>query len=123
MRILAVVSDLMLAVRIDDTARKTGHMVHCVTSQGDLAKELTAEPPTLLIVDLAVPGLDIAALVQAARAASVPSLVAFGAHVNRDALQAAKAAGCTEVLPRSRFLLDLPTVLARHSSPARVEQA
>jgi DNA-binding NarL/FixJ family response regulator len=38
-------------------------------------------------------------------------VVAFGSHVDRDTLDAARAAGCEEVLPRSAFFRDLPSLL------------
>lgn len=34
-------------------------------------------------------------------------VVAYGSHVDTDVLDAARAAGCTEVLPRSRFFATL----------------
>jgi hypothetical protein len=37
--------------------------------------------------------------------------VAFGPHVDEEALAAAKAAGCQVVLPRSKFASDLPRLM------------
>jgi hypothetical protein len=53
-----------------------------------------------VIVDLARPGaLDAIGTVVAAGVA----ITAYGSHVDDALLDAARAAGCTEVLPRSRF--------------------
>jgi hypothetical protein len=65
------------------------------------AHELTATPARLVLLDLSRPGaLD-----------AVPSITApvvgFGAHVDDELLAAARAAGCAEVLPRSRFFRQL----------------
>ena len=39
--------------------------------------------------------------------------VAFGPHVEADALVAAKTAGCQIVMPRSKFSAELPDLLRR----------
>ena len=41
----------------------------------------------------------------------MPRLVAYGSHVDAEALRAARAAGCDPVLPRSKFVDDLPAAL------------
>jgi hypothetical protein len=62
----------------------------------------------VVVVDLGRPGvLDVLPAVVASGA----RVVAFGSHVDRDTLDAARAAGCTEVLPRSAFFRDLPSLL------------
>jgi hypothetical protein len=40
--------------------------------------------------------------------------VAFGSHVQTERLQAARDAGCTNVLPRSRFSASLPELLQQY---------
>jgi len=42
-----------------------------------------------------------------------PPVVAYGPHVDRDALDAALATGCREALPRSRIFRRLPNLLDR----------
>ena len=68
----------------------------------------------------AAPGADVV-LVDLGRAGAVEALpdlvatgarvVAFGSHVDRATLDAARSAGCREVLPRSAFFRDLPSLL------------
>ena len=54
----------------------------------------------VVVVDLSRPGvLDVLPAV----AARVARVVGFGSHVDTELLAAARAAGCTDVLPRSRF--------------------
>lgn len=69
-------------------------------------------PPSLdgILVDLEHP----AALPVIAAAASVrvPCL-AYGPHVNTEALEAARKAGAAEALPRSRVFRDIPALAAR----------
>ena len=40
-----------------------------------------------------------------------PMVVAFGPHVNTARLEEARLLGCDRVLPRSRFALELPSLL------------
>ena len=39
--------------------------------------------------------------------------IAFGSHVDTRALADAKAAGCREVMPRSKFSAELPAIVRR----------
>jgi hypothetical protein len=63
---------------------------------------------TVAVVDLGRPGA-VGAL--PALVATGVRVVAFGSHVDRDTLDAARSAGCHEVLPRSAFFRDLPSLL------------
>lgn len=61
--------------------------------------------------------LDLAAGVDPAAAAAIgPPVVAYGPHVDSEALAAAVAAGCADALPRSVFFRRLPALLAEHDS-------
>jgi len=70
------------------------------------AADLVGEQADVVVLDAGRPGvLDV-----------VPSLrcriVAFGSHVDTALLEAARAAGVDEVLPRSAFFRRLPEVLS-----------
>ncbi|HUR18287.1 MAG TPA: hypothetical protein VMZ51_05035 [Acidimicrobiales bacterium] len=61
----------------------------------------------IVVVDLSRPGvLEVLPELMDTRT------IGFGSHVHRDLLAAATAAGCREVLPRSRFFADLPALLS-----------
>ena len=62
----------------------------------------------VVVVDLGRPGV---VDVLPALVATGARVVAFGSHVDRATLDAARAAGCQEVLPRSAFFRDLPSLL------------
>ena len=69
--------------------------------------------PELAEADLIV--LDLAAGIDPAAAAAIgPPVVAYGSHVDSEALAAAVAAGCADALPRSVFFRRLPALLAEH---------
>ena len=66
----------------------------------------------VVAVDLSRP--DALAAIERLRAAgSAAWIVAYGSHVERDALAAARGAGADEVLPRSAFFADVAGNLER----------
>ena len=105
--------DLMFSSRITGTARDLGLSIKTVRSSGDLERLHSAEPATCVVVDLSNPGLQIADLLARLRpsAESRTFVVAYGSHVDTATLQAARAAGCNVVLPRSKFVEELPRSL------------
>lgn len=132
-------SDLVWATRIKSTAEAVGLSARPVRSVDMLRERFADSPVTSLIVDLAGDvelGLD---LIRAARAHESPQaatttggggaeaapqgtaaprlrIIAFGPHVEREALQAARSAGADEVLPRGAFANNLPDILLRLES-------
>jgi CheY-like chemotaxis protein len=109
---LLLSDDLIFASRIAGTARTLGREMRQVRTTerlADLADQLQAR---CVIVDLAFPGLDLPGLMQRLGSAGKRRVVAYGAHVDAESLKAARAAGCDPVLPRSKFVEDLPKKLA-----------
>lgn len=99
MTVLAFVPDLM------DRSRLGGLDVTFVS---DLTALADASPDDVVVVDLARAGV-LEAL------AGVPDAVrtiGFGSHVDRELLDAARQAGCDEVMARSEFFRRAPELLA-----------
>ncbi len=96
-RIAAYVPDLM-----DRSKLAAVGPVHFVGTP----EQLVGVDADVVVVDLSRPG----ALEALARLSGVRT-IGFGSHVDHDLLEAARAAGCTEVLPRSRFFARLPDLL------------
>ena len=105
---IALVADLMVAVRIEEAAKQVGATVVAVDSVDELRNELGEA--SLIVADLATPGIDVEGVAIAAGEAGV-SLIGFYPHVDIGLGQAAKRAGVTRVYPRSRFLAGLHTIL------------
>ena len=98
MNVAALVSDLIFASRI------TGHGVPVRIARA--ADEL--DGADLVLIDLECPD----AMDAIARCREQSSrIVAFGSHVRKDLLDAARAAGADEVLPRSAFVNRLREIL------------
>lgn len=93
----------------------------------DASRICSAVPDAVVVADLNGPALagaglivlDLTAGVDPAAAAAIgPPVVAYGPHVDGEALAAAVTSGCADALPRSVFFRRLPALLAEHD-PAR----
>jgi len=92
-RIVAYIPDLMDRSRLASVPGVV--FVAAPEALIDAAADADAE---VVVVDLSRPGvLEVLDRLGAART------IGFASHVDTDLLTAATAAGCTEVLPRSRF--------------------
>jgi len=71
------------------------------------------QTPPCIVVDLAFPGLVLSDLFRRLGEVCHPSprVVAYGSHIDADSLHAARLAGCDPVLPRSKFVEELPRAL------------
>ncbi|MDX2035015.1 MAG: response regulator [Isosphaeraceae bacterium] len=111
--------DLIFISKVTGTARELGATVHVAGNQA-LATALLAEHhPRAVFVDLSAGDLvRIEALIalKALAGGSTP-FIAFGSHVDTAALDSARAAGCSTVLPRSRFTVELPALIERFLGP------
>ena len=99
-KIVAIVSDLMLASRVSESLKAAGHEV-------SVAPNLTAPVEAEAIVcDLETTDLD------AVVAIGLPAL-GFYSHVDVETKQRAEAAGLKLVIPRSRMSRELPELITK----------
>jgi CheY-like chemotaxis protein len=112
---LLLCDDLLFASRITGEARALGLIVKPARSLEQLLDLTRQEAPSGVLLDLAFPGLDLPVLFRqlAEICPSPPRVTAYGSHVDTERLQAARAAGCDPVLPRSKFVEQLPSILRR----------
>jgi len=105
--------DMIFTSRVTGTARGLGLTVKPVRATEDLQKLVQQQNPRCVIVDLASPGLNIAELIAFLKNAGSPAprVIAYGSHVDTATLRRAREAGCDLVLPRSKFVEDLPAAL------------
>jgi DNA-binding NarL/FixJ family response regulator len=110
---LLLSDDLMFTSRITGTARDLGLAVKVAISSEALVNLARQQTPRCVIIDLSNPSLILADLLRqlAEACAPMPRLVAYGSHVDAETLRAARAAGCDPVLPRSKFVEELPKAL------------
>lgn len=100
--VVFLTSDLMFSSQVLGAANRLGLKVQFVAGS-DLAGKLSSEC-RLVLVDLSLPGLKLTEAIAAVRAtAPAAQIVAYGPHVNEQALAAAEAAGADLVLSRGQF--------------------
>jgi hypothetical protein len=110
--------DLIFTTKIKATAAELGYQIQ-VARDGSLARSLiAAQRPRVVLIDLTAGELcaPSALCVYRKLAGFDAWFVAFGPHVNADALAAAKAAGCQTAIPRSKFASELPELLQLYFS-------
>ena len=118
-RAVLLTTDLIFSTKVTGTARALGLEI-AVAADVEKASELCrGEPPGCVFIDLGIPGLEISSVVSRLRsAAGTAPTVAYGSHVDKAWLDQARAAGCDEVLPRSKFSAELPDLLRRYLAAA-----
>jgi DNA-binding NarL/FixJ family response regulator len=114
--VLAYIDDIFFQAKLTETARQLGVELCTSAAPDAFAKELTTNNPHLIIVDLNARSNPFDAIAAAKRDAPNVPLLAFLSHVQTDLAEKARAAGCTEVMPRSKFTRDLATILVRAKS-------
>jgi len=114
---LLVSRDLFFISKVTGTAASLGIEMRVVAGAQAAAQIANAERFQCVFIDLADEGLDVseffAGLKPDVTASSMP-VIAFGSHVATARLQKARDAGCTDVLPRSRFSASLPELLQQY---------
>jgi ActR/RegA family two-component response regulator len=110
---LLLCDDLLFTSRITGEARALGLTVKPTRSVEKVLELARQEAPSCVLIDLGFAGLVLSDLVCGLREVCdpLPRLVAYGSHVDAAGLQAARSAGCDPVLPRSKFVEELPRSL------------
>jgi DNA-binding NarL/FixJ family response regulator len=116
---LLLSDDLIFTSRVLGTAGALGLRIQSARNAAILVDLAKRSAPRCVIIDLHNPGLDLPTLLsELTRACPArPRLVAYGSHVEAATLHAARTAGCDLVLPRSRFVEELPGSLADWLGP------
>jgi hypothetical protein len=128
---IAFVDDLFFLAKMTETARHTGVELKPVADCDALLREAAANPGATLLLDLNARGKPLDALARlgelaqtngvssagASADARTPGngarrrVIAFLSHVQTELADQARAAGCDEVMPRSKFTMELPRIL------------
>ena len=86
-------------------------------------EKAAASPPEGIILDLSIPSLDLPPLIAQLRGGpQPPTIIAFAPHVHAALLDAAREAGCEEVLTRGDFHRRMDEVLAKIAPPEGEEK-
>jgi CheY-like chemotaxis protein len=146
--IVAFVADLMFAARIESVTHQMGYRLELVEKAGQIAPledpPLSRQPgehlvgpgailldllsvwgPALLIFDLnnhEIPWREWITLLTSVPATRRIPVLCFGSHVDVEATQAARAAGASAVVARSRFTSALPELIQKYARQPDVEE-
>ncbi len=113
---LLLSGDLFFTSKISGTAGALGIAMQVRAGIPEEIPGPAAGGYRLVIIDLAQAGLSPVDVMARLSESDRPRVVAYGPHVATGKLQAARDAGCDEVLPRSRFTAELAEILRRNIS-------
>jgi DNA-binding NarL/FixJ family response regulator len=120
--ILYCCSDLIFATKIRSTGEALGVPTQSIPQDTNLAALKpdqgggARQDPDALMVDLELADGALRLIEQAGDVLPNTEVVAFGAHVDKAILDAAKAHGAERVMPRSTFTEKLPELLRKHQA-------
>ena len=116
MSVLFLTSDLMIASQVEGAAERCDVPLKVVASTEALAQKCQADEVTLILIDLGFAGLELKEIVSSVEDAGSarPTVVAFGPHVHANRLEAARAAGCDEVMSRGALCAQIDDLLRRY---------
>jgi CheY-like chemotaxis protein len=112
-RVVALMDDLFFQMKVAETAKHLGVELKVAATSDALMQLLKAQPPKLVIVDLNARSGAIAAVQRLRAEKNAVRVVAFLSHLQVDLAAQAQAAGCDEVMPRSKFTQNLASILAQ----------
>ena len=114
--VLALVDNLFFQAKMTETARRLGVALQTVSSGDALVAAAAAQAHRLVLVDLNARQGAIEAVEKLRAAGHAQPIVGFLSHVQIELAEKARAAGCQEVLPRSKFSANLAEILQRAKS-------
>lgn len=118
---IALIDDLFFLAKVRETAKHVGVTIETASTGTAFVSAALASPQALLLVDLNARQGAIEAVERLCGAnggAGKPGgqsnprrVIAFLSHVQTDLAERARAAGCQEVMPRSKFTQNLAEIL------------
>lgn len=114
--VVALVDDLFFQSKLVESAKQVGVELRTCSTAEALAEQIAGGMPRLVIVDLNARGNPIDALRRVQAMGREIPLIAYLSHVQTELAESARAAGCREVMPRSKFTRELATILSRAKS-------
>lgn len=110
MKILAAIHDLMFSSKVQAAAQ--GRPITWLKRGTRVADEVAREKPDVLLIDLASPQLDAVNAIREIKKEGGPTVIGYVDHTREDLIEAARAAGCDQVLSKGEFARRLPELLS-----------
>jgi len=115
-QVLALIDDIFFQAKLLETAKQLGVEVRTCTTADALEAEIAKAPPELVVIDLNARSNPLEAIERVQASGRQISLIGFLSHVQVDLAERARAAGCRDVMPRSKFTQNMATILSRVKS-------
>lgn len=109
-RAVALMDDLFFQMKVAETAKQLG-VEFKVATTGEALLTMLDPPTKLVIIDLNAHGSPVATIEHLRATQKGLRVVAFLSHVQTELAAMARAAGCTDILPRSLFTRNLAAIL------------
>jgi CheY-like chemotaxis protein len=110
-QVVVLVDDLFFESKIVEVARQTGVALAICGTEDAFVAAIERENPKLAIVDLNARGGALEAVERLRAQGNQTPLIAYLSHVQTELAERAELAGCTEVMPRSKFSASLAEIL------------
>lgn len=111
-----LIKDLIFETKIKSTASALGVDARSILSSTELSRVLADDPPALIVVDLNACPIDPVDAIEQVRGVELaPAMIAYVSHVDATLAEAAREAGADEVMPRSKFNAELPSLLGKYA--------
>ena len=114
--VVALIDDIFFQAKLLESAKQVGVEVRTCTTADALDAEIAKAVPRLVVVDLNARSGPFEVLERLQAGGAKIPIIAFLSHVQVDLADRARAAGCIDVMPRSKFTQNLATILARAKS-------
>ncbi|HXN24342.1 MAG TPA: response regulator [Candidatus Dormibacteraeota bacterium] len=108
---VALVDDLFFIAKMQETARQVNAELRTVSTGPALLQAAAEDSVKVIIVDLNARSGSLQALEDLKTAGNHKPTIAFLSHVQTALAERARALGCEQVMPRSKFTQDLPKIL------------
>ena len=111
---IVLIDDLFFQAKLFETAKITGITLETAATGEQLLKCAAANPSALVIVDLNARQGALDAVEQLCKLGGPGNprrVIAFLSHVQTELAERARAAGCQDVMPRSKFTQNLAAIL------------
>ena len=120
--LLIAVPDLLFRSKLRDAAQNAGADTSSASNSGVVLERARETCPEVVVIDLGDERLepfDLIRNLKAEPSLSATQIVGFFSHVRTDIRDAAKAAGCDVILPRSVVVSALAGILAGDTTGGR----
>ncbi len=112
-KVVVIVSDLIFRTKISSCAQTVGLPLEFASSLDEFTRIATDGTPTAVIVDLEQDDMLIKGLIDSAASHEPqPRLIGFCPHVRKEVMEQARTSGFDQVMTRSSFASNLPSILS-----------